>query len=278
MYKSQLPTFKVTHLGRDMSDHSPLLVTFSLAMCPRGSFCFQRMWLDHGEFLDFVRKQWQRPVFGNVMEILHRKLYYLCKELKVWNWAIFGNVQRRIVQHHDTILRLDFQLQHGWAEECAGQLQRARQDLGQLLKWDAELVQQKARLHWFKEGDRNTSFFHASLKDRAQHKAIRLRQEDGTWYTDSKQIGDRGVEYYKVIFPSGRHNVDEGIFHNFPYQVDVGSNDFLSSVPSEDEVWDVVHGLNPDTAPRSDGFTGCFYRGCWSIIKCDVIAAVQDFF
>lgn len=43
---------------------------------------------------------------------------------------------------------------------------------------------------------------------------------------------------------------------------------------SEEEVWDTIKSLPADRAPGPDGFTGRFYKSCWSIIKADFMAAI----
>lgn len=43
---------------------------------------------------------------------------------------------------------------------------------------------------------------------------------------------------------------------------------------SEVEVWNIVKNMPPDKAPGPDGFTGRFYKACWTTIKQDVMAAV----
>ena len=46
---------------------------------------------------------------------------------------------------------------------------------------------------------------------------------------------------------------------------------------SEEEVWNTIKEMPLDKAPGPDGFTGRFYKCCWSIIKNDVLAAVIFF-
>jgi hypothetical protein len=41
---------------------------------------------------------------------------------------------------------------------------------------------------------------------------------------------------------------------------------------SEEEVWATIKDLPLDKAPGPDGFTGRFYKTCWSIIKGDLLA------
>lgn len=52
-------------------------------------FCFERMWLEHINFHDFVKAKWN----GN--KAMHGALSELAMELKEWNWKIFGEWKRR---------------------------------------------------------------------------------------------------------------------------------------------------------------------------------------
>lgn len=47
---------------------------------------------------------------------------------------------------------------------------------------------------------------------------------------------------------------------------------------SEEEFWDSIQGLPSDKAPGPNGFTGRFYKVCWSIIKHDLLEALADIF
>jgi hypothetical protein len=48
----------------------------------------------------------------------------------------------------------------------------------------------------------------------------------------------------------------------------------LDSPFSEQEVWETISELPSDKAPGPDGFTGRFYKVCWSTIKDDIMAAL----
>jgi hypothetical protein len=43
---------------------------------------------------------------------------------------------------------------------------------------------------------------------------------------------------------------------------------------AEQEVCNAINSLPSDKSPGPDGFTGRFYKICWSIIKEDLMAAV----
>ncbi|WVZ83679.1 hypothetical protein U9M48_030804 [Paspalum notatum var. saurae] len=46
---------------------------------------------------------------------------------------------------------------------------------------------------------------------------------------------------------------------------------------SEEEVLEAIHAMPADRAPGPDGFTGAFYKAGWSIIKTDILAALNVF-
>ena len=54
--------------------------------------------------------------------------------------------------------------------------------------------------------------------------------------------------------------------------------DMLAAPILEDEIDSVVKRMPIDKAPGPDGFTGTFYKVCWSIIKNDVMSALCSFY
>lgn len=48
----------------------------------------------------------------------------------------------------------------------------------------------------------------------------------------------------------------------------------LDNPITEEEVWETIKTLPADRAPGPDGYTGRFYKACWSVIKADFMAAI----
>lgn len=87
-------SFTVTHLMRDPSDHSPLLLS-----CPQyakgpSRFVFQNMWLDDTSFRDLVKKFWEsdQTKHANAFSTLQQKLRNLKVAIKQWNKDHYGNI------------------------------------------------------------------------------------------------------------------------------------------------------------------------------------------
>ena len=83
----------VTHLARDPSDHSPLLLSFTTRLDDKPRpFRFLNAWATHPGFLEVVRKSWQQECVGAPIQVLCSKLKRLKADIKVWNVQCFGNI------------------------------------------------------------------------------------------------------------------------------------------------------------------------------------------
>ncbi|KAL9682734.1 hypothetical protein QQ045_014541 [Rhodiola kirilowii] len=69
-------------------------------------------------------------------------------------------------------------LQNGWSEEVNSNIKEVRLKLNDLLRFEFGMLEEKAKVSWLKEGDINSSFFHASIKARRAQNIIRLVMED----------------------------------------------------------------------------------------------------
>lgn len=64
-------------------------------------------------------------------------------------------------------------------------------ELARVLRWEHEIMRAK----WIQEGDHNTSFFHALVKERWKQSTIKIRQQDGYMETDPHLIGIRAANF-----------------------------------------------------------------------------------
>lgn len=91
------------------------------------------------------------------------------------------------------------------------------------------MVQQKSRQQWIRDGERNTSYFHASIKERAAMNSVTLQLEDGSWCLDNGIIGDMAVRFFKDLFTSTRPMLNEALFRDFPSKIGVYDNDCFNA-------------------------------------------------
>ncbi|XP_019242683.1 PREDICTED: uncharacterized protein LOC109222830, partial [Nicotiana attenuata] len=152
-------------------------------------------------------------------------------------------------------------------------LHKVKAEMIKYLAVEEEFWKQKAGMLWFKDGDRNTKFFHAQVRGRRKKLQLRRIQNNmGIWIEEEEQIAEEAVSFYKDQFtesvvPSTFHIID-----HVPTLVEEEQNARLTELPTKEEVRKAVYGLNGDSAGGPDGFTGAFYHTCWDIVGEDIYA------
>lgn len=147
----ELPSLRVKHLQRMISDDAPLLISVSQHIPYTSRFTFQRMWMDHPNFQNIV-EEIRREDHGSPSFKVAEKLRRLKDKLKSLNWSIFGDIKVKI-HRLQSQLELETRLPNRWSTEDDVVLQQCNIELHQALAWDAELQFQKIRAQWLQDGD-----------------------------------------------------------------------------------------------------------------------------
>ncbi|KAL6579794.1 hypothetical protein OROMI_007818 [Orobanche minor] len=149
--------------------------------------------------------------------------------------------------------------------------------VGSPFTWES-FWEQKARVKWTMEGERNTKFFHDLVKKKRHKNLIHCIHDNGNILTDPIDIQESAVSYFSGLFGNDPTSIDQ--FNNELYRDTLSDDDniFLCSLPTLDEVKNIVFGMATDSVAGPDGFNDKFYQACWDIIKVDVLDAVLDFF
>ncbi|XP_071923133.1 uncharacterized protein [Coffea arabica] len=118
-----------------------------------------------------------------------------------------------------------------------------------------------------KEGDANTAFFHATVRQRRNKNFIaQVKEESDTWLEATEEIKASVVAFYTKLFSSEGH---EGPF-SMPFAVpQVGEEDsqMMAGLPTLEEMRETVFGMNVESAPGPDGFGMGFYQSCWRRLR-----------
>ncbi|KAI3756901.1 hypothetical protein L6452_04433 [Arctium lappa] len=136
---------------------------------------------------------------------------------------------------------------------------------------------QKAKIDWLREGDKNSAFFHKSVKGRASRNRIDTIQDaDGRW-VDSEEVPNLFVTHFQNFLGS-THSTSSirdplSLFSNKLSEEQAAS---MLNPLSDDEIKNVLFQMGDDKAPGPDGFTAKFFKSTWDIVGTDVCAAVRD--
>ena len=131
------------------------------------------------------------------------------------------------------------------------------------------------------EGDKNTTFFHRQCKAKLPRNHIsKISIEEGDIIKGNANLKQAARSHFHLLFQEDRlsdEEVSAEFLVNIPSLVSIEDNKNLLKSFYEQEVLKVIWAMEPDKAPRMDGFSFHFYRACCHIIKTDLIRMVSSF-
>lgn len=73
-------------------------------------------------------------------------------------------------------------------------------DMTRLLRWEADILYQKTREKWLSDGDMNSKFFHALIKDRRRRNTIKVTRPDGTVVMETRHLLEGAAQHFASLF------------------------------------------------------------------------------
>lgn len=207
------------------------------------------------------------------MQRLYVKLRSTSRALQAWSHKKVGKISAQLDEAQELFHRLDIaQDIRPLSEEEAWLRQQVKRHSLALASLHRTILLAHSRLDWLGEGDANTSFFHAHARYRKLKNFIATLHVDDRVVTTHHEQEEVIWEFYHRYLGTPEHRTPS---LNLAYFHHEGHDLSALDVPiSEEEVWNAIKDMPLDKAPRPDGFTGRFYRSCWTIIKHDVMAAI----
>lgn len=59
----------------------------------------------------------------------------------------------------------------------------------------------QAQMEWLKDGDRNSKFFHAVIRDKRKKQHIQIELSNGDVTTSAADIGTMAQDFLRIYFP-----------------------------------------------------------------------------
>jgi hypothetical protein len=140
------------------------------------------------------------------------------------------------------------------------------------------MAKQRSRVDLLKEGDRNTSFFHARSSVRRSQNRIRvLTDENGVVLEEKEHINANIRGFYTELYEA-RDNINvQVVLNSVLVKVTNMMNSRLCRPFEENEVEKALFDMKPSKAPRVDGFTASFFQKHCQLVKDDVSGVVLAF-
>ncbi|CAN1775311.1 Transposon TX1 uncharacterized 149 kDa protein [Linum perenne] len=128
---------------------------------------------------------------------------------------------------------------------------------------------QKSRLHWNKDGDRNTKFFHLStIRRRKANRIQSLKLDYGSWTFDDHEMKELAMNHFQDLFRAGQTNsLDPDAAVPNPLSDSEGMH--IAFIPIAEECFATLKAMGGLKAPGKDGFRPIFYQKCWNVVGSD---------
>lgn len=119
---------------------------------------------------------------------------------------------------------------------------------------------QRAHVHWLKNGDKNTKFFHLFASERKRRNRIKkLKREDGSEVVDAAGMLELITNYYSALFTS---NAGDRVNELLQYVQPKVSDDMNQGLMAEYTTEEIKLALDSMglKAPGTDGMPALFYK------------------
>ena len=171
-------------------------------------------------------------------------------------------------------------MEHDFTLETKLQERDLLHQLNKRCDQEAIFWNQKAKVKWLKDGERNTSFFHKStILHRMRNKISKMRTDSGDTLEEQQDISDELTCHFSQLLSEPNHKRLEAIgkvTQSIPSLMNNEHNHSLMQPISMQEVEETVEQMADGTSLGSDGFTIDFFHHCWNLIKNEVLEIVEE--
>jgi hypothetical protein len=266
-----------------LSDHSPQIIHLRGAdMRGKSSFKFFNSWIKDPDFNTIVSNAWNIGKYGNPLFILQEKIKEVKCILKQWSFKNFGKGDKLSMSIGQKLAEVQKEMMTNVDnEDLSAAEYTLNQQYSEALVNESDMIKQKSRIKWKEDGDRNSAFFHASLKNKQRRENITtILSKDDNLQTTVNDVQDAFVNYFSSIYGNECDfipKLDEIPTDILP-RLSEADYSFLCSEVTTEEIKDAMFSLNSNSCGGPDGLNAKFYTTCWSIVANDVFKAIKHFF
>ncbi|GAU34295.1 hypothetical protein TSUD_20010 [Trifolium subterraneum] len=160
-------------------------------------------------------------------------------------------------------------------EEGSIQYQELSERHATLLIQEEGYWKQRAKMHWLKEGDMNTRFFHMSATVRSKKKkATKLIADNGTEAHTQEELCEVAKSYFDTLFKP-RDGDHDPVLNLIQPRVTDDDNLILTAPITKVEIQQALFQMHPEKSPGPDGFNPAFYQRFWEQCSDDIFSAAS---
>ncbi|WJX23528.1 hypothetical protein P8452_12731 [Trifolium repens] len=263
------PEVKLTNLLASHSDHSPILLETNrqTRTTHSYSFKFENLWLKEEDIVEVVESGWYKDPSAEVTE----KVLSCADELQRW-----GRRKRSRFKEEVEACSAEMEFLRGkYDSSSVRRYQELQNNHARYLVQEETYWRQRAKMHWLREGDLNTKFFHMSANARGKvKKVVKLVNEENVMVTKQEELCEVAKQYFDSLFKAS-HGNHVPVLSLIQQRVTDEDNARLTSPILKEEIYNALMQMHPDKSPGPDGFNPAFYQHFWHLCGDDIFAAVK---
>jgi mannosylglycoprotein endo-beta-mannosidase len=264
-WEQKFPLVTVDALNREISDHTPLLLSTGEKACvgSQPEFKFELSWFLQKDFFETVARIWNSVDYGSTpMKKWQNKIRRLRQYLRGWAKNVNGNFRRE----KDELFRLAGELDLKVESQILSQQeidlkQSLKERIAQLLREEEIKWLQRVKTKDLLEGDNNTKYFHIVANGKRRKTRIFQLEQEGKVIEGQENLKVFITKYYKDLFGSSQRNnfsLDESQTDDLP-QINEEENKILVDEFTEKEVREAIFQMKHNKVPGPDGFPAEFF-------------------
>ena len=261
----------VCYANPQTSDHTPIILTLTRQNQKESKpFRFLNYLCEHQDFLKVVREAWQTTTKGTGLQKLWYKMKNVKIGLKQLHTKEFSGINDKIKEWEGNLYNIQTAMQTSpMADELHQREQEATIQVRRWRKVEDMTLLQNARINKMRNGDENTAYFHATIKERRASITIyELQDAEGKWHNNTGEIHNEITQFYQKLQGTTVINlqmIDKNIMRE-GRQINASNGQILIQEVSEEKIKEALFGMSDNKAPGVDGFNAYFFKNTRDII------------
>lgn len=260
----------VEYLRYRGSDHKPLITCHDVNKRKRrGLLRFDRRLHDNPEVKDLIKETWKSSTCN-----VQSKITEVRQALVQWNKEQQRN-SRQLTE--DKTRELDIVISS--TTNDVERIRKINEDLKTAYLAEEAYWKQRSRNLWLCLGDKNSGFFHETIKGRrALNNFSVLETDKGTPVFNEAEIAKTIVNYFDKLFTSVEGERIQVVEEALVSTISSNVNEGLIKIHTTAEIHAALMAIHPDKSPGPDGFSASFFQANWSTVGPDIVQEIQLFF
>nr|GEX98194.1 hypothetical protein [Tanacetum cinerariifolium] len=208
-----------------------------------------------------VRSVWDKRFEGHTMYRVVQKLKNLKRKLKQLSWKN-GNVVLRAEKLREKVRESHKEVDMFPHDENVKENScRILKEYYKAMKEENSLLCQKSKVEWLREGDRNTTCFHKTIKERVHRgRIMTIRNEEGVRF-ENKDVAYQIVKHFKEFL--GKSSIVQDLTYMseiFINKLNPEEAERMVRPISESEIKNAMFEIKDSKASSPDCYTSRFYK------------------